>query len=167
MVKLSLILTLIGVFGFFYDGLGQTSSPVRIKFEPKYRSACFGSSLDYAAKLTNNGNNSIVIDANRIGSIIYFDRLVNNTEKLDLLGSVAIGESLTSHYRPNFIVLQSMESYDINQSLVLKRDSFSKPGRYRVRVGYEQTLNNTFEGIDVWEGTTTSNPVVISINGCR
>lgn len=134
--------------------------------EIKSKNICFGDSTDIVAKLTNVSKTPIVVDIKQIDYIINFDSSIDKP-KQDSFESFSLIKIRSPHSKPDFIILQSGESYVKNLNFIFDNEFFTIPQKYRMRISYGQFSEMKFNNNEVWSGTVKSNEVNIFIKKCN
>ena len=166
MRTISLIVFII-IFNIFVSGQEKKEfDSLKIDFKIKSQSLCFGDSVNITANLINTSKKLVIVDVNLIGSIKYFDRFINKSKK-DLSIEIEPDIFPSKHYKPNFIILQPMETYTKNLIFVFNDNFFNRPANYQMQIGYEKSVKTKYEGINIWTGIIYSNTVNLSIKKCE
>lgn len=163
-----LLLLLVGVSAFVTSGQTTTNrKPLQLVVTLESSSVCQGGSVAYLAKIINLGKEVLSVDANRIGSSVLIKRADrtagrNQSDSSDYVVSFPI----PSHYRPNFVILAPRESFPVGRAQTLDRNQALGPGRYNMKVFYEQSQDFEFLGTPVWKGIVESRNVSMFIKPC-
>ena len=157
-MKTLTILTLICFLGVLANGQKKNTIPLQLSIEIKDNNVCSSNSAQMNIELKNISSKPVVVDTNAIGKFTYYDLFVNNK----IVSKDAFVLTMQSHYQQNLVVLQPKEIFtDKVESM-----SFTKAGKYKMQIGYEQSRRTEFEDNEVWNGLLKSNPLFISVNNC-
>lgn len=160
------IVVLLGVCGFIISGQRKAlDNPLRLTFDLPDKNICLGDSVTLSAKITNVSGKTVILDVNRIADTFIFYRVVERG-KTDELSSFATQHGLPTHYTPRFQRLRSKQSYSGEVELHLRDPPFASLGKYRLKVGYSQRLDGTFDDYQVWKGTVWSPEIFVFVNDC-
>lgn len=145
---------------------GQGSKPtLLLKFDLKNDSVCAGESIDFDLTMTNSSRSDLVVDVARIGSLTAFAPWGEDA-KDGGIGSVLFDDQMPTHYKPQFVILQPAQVYTVSLRFKLKDRPALRNGNYRMKIGYQQSLNRTVEDIKVWKGIIYSKPRRLVVKKC-
>lgn len=161
-MKILLMFTFI--FVLFATANGQETDNFRYVMSVKKDAFCIGESTEIVGELTNISNAPMVIDVRKVSSGMTF-RSVLGQGQFEFFYLGRGGGS--SHYVPDFIILQPNETY----KKILKFSFVSIffkyiPHKYQMNFEYWQSSKTKFENIEVWEGSVQSNKIEVFVTKC-
>jgi hypothetical protein len=126
---------------------------------------CSSGMIKISLELRNNSNQPVVIDRTALLHRVTFYYVASPGSNA---GSsfTEIGDS-GGYHRASYFVLRPTKSYKATKTLKLTNQFFNKPGRYDVKVGYGQFVQDSFNGLSVWRGAINSNESSFDIAKCR
>lgn len=139
---------------------------VKLFIKSSKQQVCFGKSVGVTAKLTNFGDNPIIIDTNQIGYQTTFSWSVSKPKGNEGGASSFIGHDYREN-RSNFVVLKPKESFTTNSLFVFNEEFFSKAKKFKMKISYGQFSAKKYENMDIWQGVIDSNEIDIFVNRCK